>query len=478
MAEPLSYEPKIETGGGHSTQESVDGLLVNELDGRMIIDVVDFAERFVFPEQGSAENKRLDFLVEAVDRRLSLEGISCWTPQSWLDVAYLPWFTTLTRNICKEALATLRSKSMESVVAGVDGLHLDETDKAGVDLDETDKAGRERGTKDEIWANYLKAREWASKSRVVMTGGVSRRSVDIILSASPENPVAWPSALVLGEHKSTDVDTVAAIQLAGYVSDAFGTQSFRHVFHGFTIMPNGMRLWRFDRSGGLSSTVFSFATDDTDPAVRQRFIKIILAYTVMDDVKLGFDPDVFGDSACTKPCHYTAGLDANNCWAPYGLHKYPEFYVRIVHSGGESSSVYRLLQRLFIRPGIASRGTVCFRALNQDGEQCIVKFLWRYTSMTAEGLLLESVEQMQGVCGVVRMLCYDEKQTIQNGRGGIMSGVYLDLNTTNEEHTHFLDPLPDRVFTRTVLKDVGLPLESIERPLDLVKTILGAFIGE
>ncbi|KAI9774365.1 MAG: hypothetical protein M1840_004259 [Geoglossum simile] len=456
----------FQAGAGHSTHDSVDRHLLYELEDHLIINTPDFVERFVFPEQGSAENTRLDFLVEAVHEQLSSKGVEYWTPKTWLDNDYLPWFSERAKDICSAALITLESTT--SLIIEAKGLCLNEVNG--------------HATKDRLWRAHLKARAWATRSRAVMKGGAARRSVDIVLSASQDDVTEWTSALVLGEHKSHKADTPATMQLAGYVSEALGIQSLRHFFHGFTITPNGLRLWRFDRSGGLASTMFSCATGVADQAAQQLFIKIILAYTVMDDVKLGFDPDVFGNRECTMPCHYTARVDANNCWGPYtnsGFQKFPEFYIRMA-SSGKPPSVYRLLQRLFIRPGIACRATVCFLATPiENGEQCIVKFLWRYTTMAAEGASLEAVGQTEGMYGVVRLLCYDETGTTENGRGGTMSGPRLNLRTTNSEmYMEVLDPLPNRIFSRTVLRDVGRPLQSIDKPLDLVKAIFGALVGD
>ena len=198
-----------------------------------------------------------------------------------------------------------------------------------------------------------------------------------------------------------------------------------------------MQLWWFDCLGGLGSK--ELLTDMGDLGVRQDLMAVVLAYTLMDDMGLGFDLAVYGNPECTVPCEHTASLDGHSRWATSLNGHTPEFYIRMALFSGETEETYRLAQRIFIRPGIACRGTVCFLA-DRLGQQpsnptCMVKFSWRYTTMTAEGALFEKLSDTgRGVFGLVRLLNHDEARTVVgNIRKGTRTGTAAGRDRLDEE---------------------------------------------
>ncbi|EXX66533.1 hypothetical protein RirG_122880 [Rhizophagus irregularis DAOM 197198w] len=78
-----------------------------------------------------------------------------------------------------------------------------------------------------------------------------------------EPVVHWSDIHVVGEIKRTDKnDNVNTdLELAGYVREIFGNQPTRRFVFGFTIYGASIRIWLFDRSGGIGSHAFSIHKD-------------------------------------------------------------------------------------------------------------------------------------------------------------------------------------------------------------------------
>ncbi|PKY44781.1 hypothetical protein RhiirA4_301210, partial [Rhizophagus irregularis] len=93
---------------------------------------------------------------------------------------------------------------------------------------------------------------------------------------------------VVGEIKRTDKnDNVNTdLELAGYVREIFGNQPTRRFVFGFTICGASIRIWLFDRSGGIGSHAFSIHKDP------KMFIRVITEFATMGDSQLGYDPSV------------------------------------------------------------------------------------------------------------------------------------------------------------------------------------------
>src|SRR5207248_3048362 len=80
----------IETGGSScGTHESVDRFVLSELDGRVLVDVEDFFERWIAP----TEHEEREMFTTMVDGVLAeMETSSDWAmPKTYSDGIYLPW---------------------------------------------------------------------------------------------------------------------------------------------------------------------------------------------------------------------------------------------------------------------------------------------------------------------------------------------------------------------------------------------------
>lgn len=94
---------------------------------------------------------------------------------------------------------------------------------------------------------------------------------------------------MLGELKSNpDLDRSSKTwrDLARYAREALTAQDTRRFVLGFTLCGSVMRLWEFDRLGGIASSPFDINNDGL------RFVSAIVGYLWMNTEQLGFDPTV------------------------------------------------------------------------------------------------------------------------------------------------------------------------------------------
>lgn len=96
-----------------------------------------------------------------------------------------------------------------------------------------------------------------------------------------------------GELKSkptADTTSEAWLDLGRYVREVFAAQDNRRFVLGFTICGSSMRVWLFDRLGGIASEPFDINKDGL------RFVFVILGFLWMDEEQLGFDPTIISEN--------------------------------------------------------------------------------------------------------------------------------------------------------------------------------------
>ncbi|KAF2789404.1 hypothetical protein K505DRAFT_365644 [Melanomma pulvis-pyrius CBS 109.77] len=85
----------------------------------------------------------------------------------------------------------------------------------------------------------------------------------------------WSHILIPGELKSNPLDDKAPnawLDLGRYAREVFAAQPSRRFFLGFTLCGSRMRLWEFDRLGGIASESF-----DINEAIRVRGTWVLVA---------------------------------------------------------------------------------------------------------------------------------------------------------------------------------------------------------
>ncbi|KAI9727184.1 MAG: hypothetical protein M1834_008492 [Cirrosporium novae-zelandiae] len=182
----------------------------------------------------------------------------------------------------------------------------------------------------------------------------------------------WSEILVSGELKSNlqeDNHNRTWLDLTRYVREIFNAQDIRRFVLGFTFCGSLLRLWEFDRLGGIASPSFDIQKDG------MKLVFVMLGYLWMNEEELGFDPSVSREND-------TRYLEISN-----------------------NSQMERLcLETLIMRhSAVVGRATTCWKAHLSDDETqtLIVKDSWQYEERPEEGLLLKKATDF-GVTNVAR----------------------------------------------------------------------------
>jgi hypothetical protein len=152
-----------------------------------------------------------------------------------------------------------------------------------------------------------------------------------------------------------------------------------------------IELWVFDRSGLYSCKEFDIHKDP------HRFIRVMAAYTFMNNKELGMDTYIKMDK----------------------IGKY------IMFKGEDQTKRERLYleDELIASPqAIVCRGTTCYRAKRMNSNyEFVVKFSWRTEERTAEGTLLKLAKD-RNVWGVARLFGHKDLRKTNDLRDGMTFG--------------------------------------------------------
>ncbi|KAK0722221.1 serine/threonine-protein kinase Sgk2 [Lasiosphaeria miniovina] len=128
-----------------------------------------------------------------------------------------------------------------------------------------------------------------------LLGSRGKRSMDIgfVKDDFTHDPTAgkdfryhWSHVLVLGELKSNpsaDKPSIAMISIATCAREVLSAQDTRRFVFGFTLCGSYMRIYAFDRLGGIGSGKFDINKEG------QQFVSTILGFLWMNEEELGFD---------------------------------------------------------------------------------------------------------------------------------------------------------------------------------------------
>ncbi|KAL7794353.1 serine/threonine-protein kinase Sgk2 [Trichoderma ceciliae] len=205
-------------------------------------------------------------------------------------------------------------------------------------------------------------------------GSTGKRKLDIcfVIESDANKVCDWSQVLIPGELKSNPLgDTVAkaGLDLGRYAREVLAAQDTRRYVLGFTICGPWMRIWEFDRSGGLASDQFNINDDG------QQFVKTVLGFLWMGETDLGFDPTII-----------TSGN---------------ERYIKIQDKGDMK---HIKLEELMTRTRcVAGRATTCWKAHDEEnpGIPLVIKDSWQDIGRVEEGKLLQKATA-EGVTNVAR----------------------------------------------------------------------------
>lgn len=246
-----------------------------------------------------------------------------------------------------------------------------------------------------------------------ISGSVGKRKMDIGFVDSPsastgESPrFSWAQILVPGELKSNpsaDTPSDARLDLARYAREVLGAQDSRRFVLGFTLCGSLMRVWVFDRLGGIASEQFDINKDGL------QFVSTILGFLWMSEEELGFDPTI---------------MMAND-----------QRFIEIKRHGATERLV---LDKVMKRTRcIAGRATTCWRA-HREGDQdavFVVKDSWQHPERDDEGGLLRDAT----IKGVVHLARYYYHETVQvrgkddDVQGNVRKGLDVTKTTNYPQH--------------------------------------------
>jgi hypothetical protein len=207
-------------------------------------------------------------------------------------------------------------------------------------------------------------------------GSTAERKLDIGFvsnsQAGKDSRCHWSQILIPGELKSNpsaDTASKAWLDLGRYAREVLAAQDTRRFVLGFTICGSLMRIWEFDRLGGIASKQFDINEDGL------QFVSTILAFLWMNEEQLGFDPTVITENG--------------------------QRFIEIQRNGPTERLI---IDGLMMRARcISGRATTCWKAHREGDPQIplVIKDSWQYTEREEEGELLREATE-KGVVNVAR----------------------------------------------------------------------------
>jgi hypothetical protein len=219
-----------------------------------------------------------------------------------------------------------------------------------------------------------------------LQGSIADRKLDIGFVDDPNAGVnskcRWSHILIPGELKSNpsaDKASKAWLDLGRYAREVLAAQDSRRFVLGFTLCGSLMRLWTFDRLGGIASEQFDINKDGL------RFVFAVLGFLWMNEEQLGFDPTI--------------------------VTVRDKRYIEVERENGKERLVIdRLIKRVRC---VAGRATTCWR-VHREGDPdtpLVVKDSWQYPEREEEGELLREATEKD----VVNVARYFHHETVRVG---------------------------------------------------------------
>ncbi|KAI1420215.1 serine/threonine-protein kinase Sgk2 [Xylaria sp. FL1777] len=241
-----------------------------------------------------------------------------------------------------------------------------------------------------------------------LQGSTAERKLDVGFVDNPDAGVdskcRWSHILVPGELKSNpsaDIHSKAWLDLGRYAREVLASQDSRRFVLGFTLCGSLMRLWEFDRLGGIASDRFDINQEG------QQFVEAVLGFLWMNDEQLGFDPTIItaGDSQYIE-------IERNN--------------------QKERLIIDEVMKRARC---IAGRATTCWKA-HREGDDSrmplVIKDSWQYPEREEEGGLLRDATE-KGVTNVARHYYHGTVQ-VGGGDDDIYNNIRKGLDITQAKN--------------------------------------------
>ncbi|KAI1112299.1 hypothetical protein F5Y14DRAFT_463577 [Nemania sp. NC0429] len=245
----------------------------------------------------------------------------------------------------------------------------------------------------------------------------------------------WPHILVPGVFKSNPDDDKAYkahFELARYVRKIFLSQPTRRFVLAFTLCGSWMRLWEFDRLGGIASHRFDINKNG------QRFVSTIFGFLWMDDEALGFDPTIVKTDR--------------------------QQYIGVKHN----EKAKRLVLDELIKPaGFIGRATDSWQSLGRNEEG-------KSPDRNNEGELLQEATAL-GITNVARH--YSHKTVrVKAQDDDVVGNIRKGLDITQASN-YRNEPLRNRIHRRIVLRHFRKPIYQASSRAALLRALEGCIQG-
>ncbi|EXA28664.1 hypothetical protein FOVG_19742 [Fusarium oxysporum f. sp. pisi HDV247] len=287
-------------------------------------------------------------------------------------------------------------------------------------------------------------RKLLAQPRTPLGGSTGKRSMDIgfVNSDIAYNPDSedsryrWSHILVAGELKSNpkaDKASIAWIDLATYAREVLAAKDTRRFVLGFTLCGSLMRVWEFDRLGGIASEQFDINKNDGG----LQFVTTILGFLWMNEDGLGFDPTIITSDA--------------------------ERYIEIERDGQTQRLIIdEVMKRA---PCIAGRATTCWKAHRKEDPQTplVIKDSWQYTDREEEGILVQEATE-KGVVNVARYY-HHETVRVRGADDDVRNNVRKGLDITKATNYRPRHPmLPSSASASSVSRQGRSSSAGMKRP--------------
>ncbi|KAJ8130733.1 hypothetical protein O1611_g2895 [Lasiodiplodia mahajangana] len=322
-----------------------------------------------------------------------------------------------------------------------------------------------------------------AKPSTTLRYSTARRKPDVGIVRYPEALANWSHILIPGEVKSNpkeDRQNKAWFDIGKYVREVFAAQDTRRFVLAFTLCGPMMRLWEFDRLGGIASTQFDINENGL------RFVSTILGFLWIEEKDLGFDPTF-------------VAVNGQHC-------------IEIIRDGTpERIVIDEVIRRV---PCISSRATTCWKA-HPEGDSSttlVIKDSWQYPEQNMEGELLREITE-KNVCNVARHYyhgtvqvdgCDDVQQGIrkglditeasnyqsddsdvrnvsQNSRSSTTerkrSSSQIGAQLSPSKRPRSESPIKNRIHRRIIVRDYGQKIYEASSPVALLTALEGCIQG-
>nr|ODO00877.1 hypothetical protein L204_01600 [Cryptococcus depauperatus CBS 7855] len=255
------------------------------------------------------------------------------------------------------------------------------------------------------------------------------RKLDIGLVSGPEARSGpryhWSQILVPGELKndpSADTTNETRLVLGRYAREVLSAQDTRRFVLGFTLCGSLMRVWEFDRLGGIASDLFDINKEG------KRFVSTILGFLWMSEEDLGFDPTII--TCCDKR------------------------YIDIERNGQkERIIITRTMNRARC---VVGRATTCWKAYAEKDPKkpLVIKDSWQDSEHDHEGELLQEATE-NGVINVARHY-YHATVRVGDKDDDVLVNIRQGLDLSEAVHSRLYRPKKATVISSAT----GMPSQS------------------